>query len=121
MPYEGEFAGYHPLRRLVESERVKELLARAKVFRPSHAVHKAMPSKAPPSPNQSPSFALAIDGSYAEVDVKNGYPGAKVGYCTVAGVFLDLQLIDLLDEIRPADPREFRKTEQPSAIDTSLP
>jgi len=121
MPYEGEFAGYHPLRRLVESERVKELLARAKVFRPSHAVHKAMPAQAPPAPNQSPSFTLAIDGSYTEVDVKNGYPGAKVGYCTVASVFLDLQLIDLLDAIRPADPREFRTTEKPSAIHTSLP
>src|SRR5205814_10704648 len=95
--------------------------ARAKVFRLNHAVHKAMPAQAPPAPNQSPSFTLAIDGSYTEVDVKNGYPGAKVGYCTVASVVLDLQLIDLLDDLRPADPREFRKTKLPSTIDTALP
>jgi hypothetical protein len=31
MPYEGEFASYHPLRRIVETEHVKQLLSRCKV------------------------------------------------------------------------------------------
>jgi len=68
-----------------------------------------------------PRFILAIDGSYAEVDVKNGYPGAKVGYCTAASVLLDLHLIGELDEERPVDPVEFRKTEQAASVDAALP
>ena len=35
MPYEGEFAGYRPLRRITETERVQQLLRRARVFQSS--------------------------------------------------------------------------------------
>ena len=66
-------------------------------------------------------FAIAIDGSWAEVDVRNGYPGAKVGYCTVASVLLDLLKIEELDAFRPVDPREFRKTEEASTLDAAMP
>jgi hypothetical protein len=66
-----------------------------------------------------PIFVVAIDGSWAEVDVRNGYPGAKVGYCTVASVLLDLLKIDELDSARPVDPREFRKTEEASTLDAA--
>jgi hypothetical protein len=68
-----------------------------------------------------PAYAFAIDGSYAEVDVRNGYPGAKVGYVTVASVLLDLKRIDELDEDRPVDPKEFRKTEEASTLDAAMP
>jgi hypothetical protein len=68
-----------------------------------------------------PRFILAIDGSYSEVDVKNGYPGAKVGYCTAASVLIDLHLVGELDAERPVDPVEFRKTEQAASVDAALP
>ena len=68
-----------------------------------------------------PVFVVAIDGSWAEVDVRNGYPGAKVGYCTVASVLLDLLKIEQLDASRPVDPREFRKTEEASTFDAAMP
>lgn len=68
-----------------------------------------------------PAFVLAVDGSYQEVDVRTGYPGAKVGYVTVASILLDLARISELDEERPIDPREFRKTEQADTIDSALP
>jgi hypothetical protein len=64
---------------------------------------------------------LAIDGSYTEVDVQTGYPGAKIGYVTVASVLLDLDRIDTLDHYRPIDPRDFRKTEQADTIDAAMP
>ena len=64
---------------------------------------------------------LAIDGSTTEVPVKTGYPGAKVGYCTVASVLIDLSLIEILDKHRPVDPVRFRETESASAIDSALP
>lgn len=121
MPYEGEFAGYRSLRRIADTERVKKLLGRARVFSPTTNMPATTPASAPPPPATSADFVVAIDGSSAEVDVKNGYPGAKVGYCTVASVLLKMREIDRLDEARPIDPREFRKTEEAATIDAALP
>src|ERR1051325_585438 len=112
MPYEGEFAHYQPLRRIAETDRVRQLLKRAKVqdATPQGAA-KAQPIVAPISKQDLPEFIVAIDGSHAEVPVRNGYPGARVGYCTVASVLLDLKRVGELDAVRPIDPREFRRTE----------
>lgn len=121
MPYEGEYATYHPLYRISECQRVKGLLARSKLLETSSATPLANPSAAPPPVVPLPRLILAIDGSYAEVSVKNGYPGAKIGYCTAASVLIDLQLVSDLDTTRPVDPGQFRKTEQAASIDAALP
>jgi len=121
MPYEGEFASYKPLRRVAESERVRNLLKKAKMITPVQGACALAPCQAPSLNTKLPDYAFAIDGSYAEVDIRNGYPGAKVGYVTVASVLLDLKRIDELDESRPVDPREFRKTEEASTLDAAMP
>lgn len=121
MPYEGEFAGYSPLRRIVETERVKALLRRSRIYDPGSPTTVIEPRPAPQAAFSPPEFIVAIDGSWAEVDVRNGYPGAKVGYCTVASVLLNLAKLGELDESRPIDPTEFRKTEEAATIDAALP
>jgi hypothetical protein len=121
MPYEGEYAHYQPLKRIVESERVKQLLKKSQVLDKSSAIYAVQPQKAPQANGEYPSFILAIDGSNAEVDVRNGYPGAKVGYCSVASVLLNLEEIERLDKCRPANPAEFRKVESPSSDAAALP
>lgn len=121
MPYEGEYATYRPLHRIAECQRVKGLLARSKLLDVERTECVPRPLNAPPQEPRLPRFILAIDGSYAEVDVKNGYPGAKIGYCTAASVLLDLDLIGQLDSERPVDPVEFRKTEQAASVDAALP
>lgn len=122
MPYEGEFAHYKPLNRIVESERVKGLLRSARICDP---ISKETVTLSPKSISEEvtnfPAFAIAIDGSQAEVPVKTGYPGAMVGYLTTASVLLDLERIEELDQHRPVDPVEFRKTEETSAIDAAFP
>lgn len=123
MPYEGEYATYRPLHRIVESERVKNLLSRSKPLTAANVSNKPKPVETPKRLEsiRMPRFILAIDGSNAEVDVRNGYPGAKVGYCTAASVLIDLQLTGELDKNRPVNPVEFRKTEQAASIDAALP
>ncbi len=122
MPYEGEFAGYKPLQRIAETDRVKNLLKKSRPYVSDSAGAPALVPKTPPSNSTPlPIFAAAIDGSWAEVDVRNGYPGAKVGYCTVASILLDLLKIDQLDAARPVDPVEFRKTEEASTLDAAMP
>jgi hypothetical protein len=121
MPYEGEYAHYLPLKRIVESERVKQLLRRSRVLERSVVQSNVVP-KSPPQPaGPLPAIVLAVDGSTAEVDVRNGYPGAKVGYCSVASVILNLAEVDRLDAQRPVDPILFRQTEEPSSDASALP
>src|SRR5258708_3959699 len=121
MPYEGEYAHYQPLKRIVESERVRQLLRRSRVI-DRYSLPEQVTPRYPPEPNPAlPSLVLAVDGSYAEVDVRNGYPGAKVGYCSVASVIVNLAEVDRLDAARPVDPVDFRKTEDPSSDATALP
>jgi len=120
MPYEGEFAGYRPLQRIVETERVQSLLRKSRVFQGGSAP-AISPQPAPVARYDLPNYVVAIDGSNAEVDVRNGYPGAKVGYCTVASVLLNLAEMSKLDRSRPVDPMQFRKTEEASTVDAALP
>lgn len=121
MPYEGEFASYRSINRIAQTDRVKALLTKARVLAPSETRASIVPQVAPEAPTSKPSFAVAIDGSYSEVPVKNGYPGAHVGYVTVASVLLNLQELDQLDQQRPINPAEFRKTEQAATVDAALP
>jgi len=121
MPYEGEFASYRPLHRITESERVNKLLARSKTYKTAGSSLSPNPKTAPPPPDILPRFVLAIDGSYSEVAVVTGYPGARVGYCTVASVLIDLDMIDTLDKYRPVNPQSFRETERAAAIDAAFP
>jgi hypothetical protein len=121
MPFEGEFAGYKPLQRIAQSERVVQLLRRARVLGPGSAMEVPEPKAVPAAAASLPEFIVAIDGSYTEVDVKNGYPGAKIGYCTVASVLVKLREMDRLDDDRPVDPQEFRRTEEAATVDAALP
>jgi hypothetical protein len=121
VPYEGEFASYRSLNRITQTDRVKQLLTKARVIHAEEQLATLSPALAPTASEAAPAFAVAIDGSYAEVPVKNGYPGAHVGYVTVASVLLNLSDLDRLDEQRPIDPAEFRKTEQASTVDAALP
>ena len=121
MPYEGEYAHYQPLKRIVDSERVQQLLRRSRILERGTLTQHVEPKPPPDAAATFPSLVLAIDGSHAEVDVRNGYPGAKVGYCSVASVIMNLAEVERLDASRPISPIDFRKTEQPSSDATALP
>lgn len=93
MPYEGEFATYQPLRRLVESERVKDLLGSYEIknkLEQLHPLQTLKPIKICPG-EWIPKWLISIDGSHAEVNIKNGFPGAEASYVTVASVILDVE------------------------------
>ena len=100
---------------------MQQLLRRSRVFQPNASNGAAKPRPAPESSGQLPAYVVAIDGGNAEVDVRNGYPGAKVGYCTIASVLLNVAEMSRLDERRPVDPAEFRRTEEASTVDAALP
>src|SRR5258708_37646477 len=106
MPYEDERAGYEPLRRIAESERVKTLLSGYRV-RKANEHHQTPLSTVNiedlPKTGWHPSWVLAIDGSFLPVSVRNGYPGAEAAYLTVASVLIDVAKIRELDQQRPVE------------------
>jgi len=126
MGFEGEFASYEPLRRIVSSQKLDAMRKRF-VVRDVGSSDKpfALPliqkSNLPLSTLQ-PDLVLAIDGGELTVKVENGFPGAEVGYVTVASVLIDLKKIEVLetaDEV--VDPKKFRETERASTIDSVFP
>ena len=125
MPFENEFAGYEPLRRILESPKVKALQNRLRI-RKRDEVEKDLKEKIlykeriKPSDFQ-PDLVLAIDGSYQEVKVENGFPGATIGYITVASVLLFLDKIRAHSKEEFIDPKKFRETEKAATIDTVFP
>ena len=124
MPYEGEFASYGPLRRLVQSSKVQELLRRYRIVNRAAGTRTA---QAFPQFDEAqhegplPAWVLAIDGSHAEVALQNGFPGAEASYVTVASVLIDMAKMAQLDRARPMNPVEFRKVERSETIDAALP
>lgn len=123
MPYDGEFAQYRSLRRLAESERVRQLLGNFRVHEGGN-LERSIPTiefEEDAIGNWLPDWVLAVDGSHSEVTVQNGYPQAEASYITVASVLLDVDKIRRLDADRPVDPREFRTTERADSIDCALP
>ena len=123
MPYEGEFATYRSIRRIAQSQSVKEMLERMQRADPSQA-RVALPivniSEIQPSEWQ-PEWVFAVDGSHQEELVENGYPGAEVAIVTIAGVFINIAKIKELDSQRPVDPKLFRETEDLSSTEAAFP
>jgi protein-tyrosine-phosphatase len=125
MPFENEYASYEPLRRILENPKVKALQSRLKVRLISESQDEIKQrltelSKIKPSDFQ-PDLIIAIDGSHHEVKIENGFPGAEIGYITVASVLLFLNKVHEHSKEEFIDPKKFRETEKAETIDTVFP
>ncbi len=124
MPYEGEFAPYDKaLKRLVNNPRVEALLKSSKVRErevPADGLELPLSAETAPS-TWLPDYIIGIDGSKQETKVRNGFPGAEVGYITIATVLLDVKLMRELDAQRPASPKRYREIESPASVDGVFP
>lgn len=125
MGFEGEFASYEPLRRLLDSEKVKALQNRFKIrhqveesddFEGSLVLKSELVESA-----LHPDLVLAIDGSNLAAKAENGFPGAEFGYITIASVLIDLKIISELEKKDFIEPKKFRETEKASTIESVFP
>lgn len=112
---------YEPLRRILSSERIKELQSRIRVKYESDEIkwgEKAISlSELDPSDWQ-PKLLVAIDGDYSVSKIETGFPGSEIGYITVSTVLILLDKMRELEKEDFIDPKLFRKTEKPSSIDS---
>lgn len=125
MSFEGEFASYEPLRRLLDSEKVKTLQNRLKIRQQEEETEDFEGSIVNKSDltesTLQPDLVLAIDGSNLAAKAENGFPGAEFGYITVASVLIDLKLIGELEKKEFVEPKKFRETEKASTIESVFP
>ena len=125
MGFEGEFASYEPLRRLLDSEKVQALVKRFRLRQQDNKAESfesiiTKKSDLVESPLQ-PDLVLAIDGSHIESAVENGFPCAEIGYITIASVLIDLKKINELEKVDFIDPKEYRDTEKATSIESTFP
>ncbi|ENU95484.1 hypothetical protein F970_01948 [Acinetobacter sp. CIP 102082] len=125
MGFEGEFASYDPLRRLLDSEKVKLLQERLKIRQQQKSGEECGISIIRKSEliesSLQPDLILAIDGSYQVHKVQNGFPGAEFGYVTIASVLIDLVQVSELEKQDFIEPKKFRETEKASTLESVFP
>lgn len=125
MSFEGEFASYEPLRRLLDSAKVKALQDRLRVRKRNEEEEDFDCSLVKKGDLQQtglqPDLVLAIDGSPLAAKAENGFPGAEFGYITIASVLIDLKLVRELEQHDFINPKAFRDTEKASTIETVFP
>src|SRR4051794_18086427 len=125
MGFENEFASYEPLRRLLDSEKVKSLKSRfliRKRIEQEHDFESSILKKSdlPASTNQA-SYIIAIDGSVMPHKAQNGFPGAEFGYITVASVLIDLMKVRECADEEFISPKKLRETEKLNTIESVFP
>jgi hypothetical protein len=123
MPFENEFAKYEPLRRIVESEKVKNIQERYKLRELPIGDEELtiIPATEMQPSDWQPDMVIAIDGSHMEVPAKNGFPNAEIGYVAVASVLVFINKIRELDKQEFIDPVELRKAEKTESFDSVFP
>ncbi|GHV04434.1 nuclease [Campylobacterota bacterium] len=125
MGFEGEFASYEPLRRILDSEKIKALHERIYIQPSTHtteSIRKTLIHQNELSLSKiQPDLILAIDGSHLEGRPEKGFPGAEYGYVTIASVLIDLEKIAKLAKDEFIDPKQFRETEKASTQESVFP
>lgn len=126
MPFENEFASYEPLRRILDSQKVQSLHQKLRVRKKdddecNSELKNNIINKSQLQSDFIPDYIIAIDGSYQPAKAENGFPGAEFGYITISAVLLIEKNIRELAKQEFIDPKEFRKTEKASTIDTVIP
>jgi hypothetical protein len=111
---------YEPLRRILSNERIEAVLSKAKIRKTDsesgNSVDTISITKLTPSQFQ-PFMIISIDGGYNKVEVENGFPGAEMGYVTIASVLTWVDKIKELEKELFIDPKKFRETEKTESLD----
>lgn len=126
MSFEGEFAHYEPLRRILSSEKVKAFVNSLKIrdvaTNAIDVVKQVVNEKnLDDLRTTQPDLILAIDGSVAEAPVTKGFPSASYGCISVASVLIDLKKVQAVEAERFPDPRAVNETESASTFEAVFP
>jgi len=104
-----EFAQHKILGRFTENEELKRKLQE---FREPEYPEDARALGIDVKRRQwQPRYVVAIDGSHHEVQYDQGFPGAELGFVSVATILIDVRLLQAESERPSIDPVKFNKVQ----------
>ena len=120
MPYDGELAKHGVLIDFAENPLIKEMLEACHTKLPNV---ESMPANLIEITRQNwqPGQVFAIDGSQRTIPIERSYPGASVGFISVATVMIDMEKLRKESEADSINPVSFAEVEKPFANTGSLP
>jgi hypothetical protein len=118
MPNEGQLADGKTLRRFQHDPRLEEVLGELERFQPQGLTPPPIAGVKPSG--WLPEHVIAVDGSFHELPLTNGFPGSQLCYYSIVSVLLELANMRELDAVRPISPGEFRELEKAEAMTAVL-
>lgn len=119
MPYSNEFAQHKILGRFTENPEVKKLLEDCKepeLVDGERATGQKVARRA-----WRPRYVAAIDGSHHEVPYEKGFPGAEIGFVSLANVLIKVETL-IAESSKPTiDPVAFNKVQSAYTLPAALP
>lgn len=119
MPFINEFAQHKVLGRFTENPEIKSLLQQCK--EPDFSEERNSPVQKVERRKWRPKYVVAIDGSHKEVPYDKGFPGAEIGFISIANVLIDVGKLVAESSKSTIDPVEFNKVQCAYNLPSALP
>ncbi|MFM9759019.1 DNA double-strand break repair nuclease NurA [Aeromonas dhakensis] len=119
MPYSNEFAQHKVLGRFTDSPEIKKLL---EGFKEPEYPEDEMTCGLKIERNQwKPKYVVAIDGSHKELQYDKGFPGAELGFISIATVLIKVDKLIEASRKTTIDPVEFNQVQSSYPLSAVLP
>jgi hypothetical protein len=119
MPHSNEFASHLIVKRFAENDKIKEKLEAYK--KPEFPDEARATGGLVERQQWQPKYVVAIDGSHHEVAFENGFPGAELGFVSLATVLIDVQLLISESDKPTIDPVIFSQVQSTYTLTEVLP
>ncbi|GBF03891.1 hypothetical protein DAERI_010063 [Deinococcus aerius] len=120
MPYSNEFAQHKILGHFTENPEVKKLIESLKD--PEFPEDTRAGGRTDiPRRDWKPRWVIAIDGSHQEIPYEKGFPGAELGFVSVASVLINVELLIAESDKPTIDPVAFNRVQSANTLTAALP
>lgn len=124
MGFQNEFASYESLRRIRDSQIVKDFESRFRIPATNHTniiENQFISANDLNNTDNCIHYVLTIDGSNLPVVPEKGYPGSEYCYLTVASVLLEMQMVRQTRKEKFPDPVKLRNAQSTSSFNGVFP
>ena len=119
MPFSNEFASHKIIQRFAENPEIRAQLET--YIKPDFPDGLRATGQPVVRQNWRPKYVVAIDGSHHEVAYERGFPGAEVGFISLATVLINVELLMSEADKPTIDPIIFNRVESAYTLTAVLP
>jgi hypothetical protein len=119
MPHSNEFASHLIIKRFAEDEGIKKQLESYK--EPEFPDESRASGQLVDRNKWQPKYVVAIDGSHHEVAYETGFPGAEIGFVSLATVLINVEVLIAESDKPTIDPVAFSQVQSAYTLTKVLP